>query len=395
MSIHSEALSAIRALREWIKAVPADVAAALPAMPGVEADWLDMVEGELVMFVELEGAHADAHARFRTLMGIPFDESRATQSGDSEEVRKKLPLPYPQGEPGMGGVLLHGTVLVPVEGQDQPQPRAVARMACPMCHGDSGYHRAVPVDGTLPTGNPNVPMTAQYVACARCDGADGVSLDGAHWYREPVFPIGYETQPANGQRIAGLNDQRQNEPQIIPKTISAPLADHIAARGKMVDVKASIGNLTASNLFKLKLLGYEVFQTLSGALTIHKLPDPVSGFGMEGKSWFAVGTFESELGRFVAASYAEAQELALNAFGRAAIPVSERLPEHRQEVLFKVEDLDANGQPKEYGNHGRWLGGRFTLDREFNMHSFSTPGVGWVASHWLPMPPQCVSEGGV
>lgn len=307
MSIHGEALSAIRALREWIKAVPADVAAALPAMPGVDADWLDMVEGELVMFVELEGAHADAHARFRTLMGIPFDESRATQAGDSEEVRKKLPLPCPQGKPGMGGVLLHGTVLVSVEGQDRPQPRAVARMACPMCHGDSGYHRAVPVDGTLPTGNPNVPMTAQYVACARCDGADGVSLDGAHWHREPVFPIGYETQPANGQRIAGLSDQRQNEPQIIPETISAP-------------------------------------------------------------------------------------QRATEGMSQAPIPVSERLPVDGQDVLFKVQEL-RDGKP--YGNHGRWLGGRFR--NEAGRPTFSTPGVGWQASHWLPMPAQCVSEerGGV
>lgn len=176
MSIHGEALSAIRALREWIKAVPADVAAALPAMPGVDADWLDMVEGELVMFVELEGAHADAHARFGTLI--------------------------------------------------------------------------------------------------------------------------------NGQRIAGLGDQRQNEPQIIPETISAP-------------------------------------------------------------------------------------QRATERMPQAPIPVSERLPVDGQDVLFKVQEL-RDGKP--YGNHGRWFGGRFR--NEAGRPTFSTPGVGWQASHWLPMPPQCINGGG-
>lgn len=45
--INSEALQVIKALREWVMAVPADVAAALPAMPGIDADWMDAVEAAL------------------------------------------------------------------------------------------------------------------------------------------------------------------------------------------------------------------------------------------------------------------------------------------------------------------------------------------------------------
>lgn len=45
--MQKEALSAIRALREWVRAVPDDVAAALPAMPGMDGDWLDSVERAL------------------------------------------------------------------------------------------------------------------------------------------------------------------------------------------------------------------------------------------------------------------------------------------------------------------------------------------------------------
>lgn len=43
----ADAESAIAALREWIHAVPADVAATLPTMPGVDGDWLDSVQADL------------------------------------------------------------------------------------------------------------------------------------------------------------------------------------------------------------------------------------------------------------------------------------------------------------------------------------------------------------
>lgn len=54
-----DALSAIRALREWVQAVPDDVAASLPAMPGVDGDWLDRVEAELSVVPEF--THVATH----------------------------------------------------------------------------------------------------------------------------------------------------------------------------------------------------------------------------------------------------------------------------------------------------------------------------------------------
>lgn len=43
----ADAEAAITALREWIQAVPADVVATLPAMPGVDGDWLASVQADL------------------------------------------------------------------------------------------------------------------------------------------------------------------------------------------------------------------------------------------------------------------------------------------------------------------------------------------------------------
>jgi hypothetical protein len=43
----SDAAFAIEALRECIQAIPADVAASLPAMPGVDGDWLSEVQENL------------------------------------------------------------------------------------------------------------------------------------------------------------------------------------------------------------------------------------------------------------------------------------------------------------------------------------------------------------
>jgi hypothetical protein len=44
-ALRKDALTAIRALREWVQAVPDD--AQLPAMPGIDGDWLDEVEAAL------------------------------------------------------------------------------------------------------------------------------------------------------------------------------------------------------------------------------------------------------------------------------------------------------------------------------------------------------------
>ena len=59
-----DALSAIRALREWVQAAPDDVAASLPAMPGVDGDWLDRVE------VELSAAPEFTHVATRKLQEL-------------------------------------------------------------------------------------------------------------------------------------------------------------------------------------------------------------------------------------------------------------------------------------------------------------------------------------
>lgn len=53
-AVNSEALKVINALREWVMAVPADVAASLPAMPGIDADWMDGVVAALTARVQAE-----------------------------------------------------------------------------------------------------------------------------------------------------------------------------------------------------------------------------------------------------------------------------------------------------------------------------------------------------
>jgi hypothetical protein len=45
-----QALEAHKMLRDWIKAVPQEVA--LPAMPGIDGDWLDEVESNLCAALE-------------------------------------------------------------------------------------------------------------------------------------------------------------------------------------------------------------------------------------------------------------------------------------------------------------------------------------------------------
>ena len=39
---------AIRALREYIQALPNEVIASLPAMPGIDGDWLDVLQANLM-----------------------------------------------------------------------------------------------------------------------------------------------------------------------------------------------------------------------------------------------------------------------------------------------------------------------------------------------------------
>ena len=43
----ADAAYAVQALREYIEAIPSDVAASFPAMPGIDGDWLDELQGRL------------------------------------------------------------------------------------------------------------------------------------------------------------------------------------------------------------------------------------------------------------------------------------------------------------------------------------------------------------
>lgn len=43
---------AIRSLREYIQALPEEVVAALPAMPGIDGDWLDVLQADLKTAIE-------------------------------------------------------------------------------------------------------------------------------------------------------------------------------------------------------------------------------------------------------------------------------------------------------------------------------------------------------
>lgn len=52
---------AIRALREHLQAIPSDVVATLPAMPGVDGDWLDQVQDSLQVAVADPAAFTPGH----------------------------------------------------------------------------------------------------------------------------------------------------------------------------------------------------------------------------------------------------------------------------------------------------------------------------------------------
>lgn len=63
------------------------------------------------------------------------------------------------------------------------------------------------------------------------------------------------------------------------------------------------------------------------------------------------------------------------------INVDDRLPEEGQDVAFIV---DSDKSPVFSYLHGERLGGRF--HRLAGRATFSVPGIGFVASHWMPLP---------
>lgn len=52
----SDLLTVAKAYQEWIKAVPDEVAASLPAMPGIDGDWADEVMYKAKSLVSKDGS---------------------------------------------------------------------------------------------------------------------------------------------------------------------------------------------------------------------------------------------------------------------------------------------------------------------------------------------------
>lgn len=65
------------------------------------------------------------------------------------------------------------------------------------------------------------------------------------------------------------------------------------------------------------------------------------------------------------------------------IPVTERLPDPLQACNFIIDKPDSR-------RHGKVYGGTYTGDpgseHEDRRNEFSTPGISWNASHWMPSP---------
>lgn len=67
----NSALAVIKGLREYIAAIPEDVVAQLPAMPGLDGDWMDSVQHDLELAVK-----GDAR-RYSAFEGVSGDECEA------------------------------------------------------------------------------------------------------------------------------------------------------------------------------------------------------------------------------------------------------------------------------------------------------------------------------
>lgn len=64
------------------------------------------------------------------------------------------------------------------------------------------------------------------------------------------------------------------------------------------------------------------------------------------------------------------------------IDVKERQPEELQEVAFIVDSDDPNYAGRKMS--GRYQGVKGTGERAY--YEFTTPGIGWSGTHWMPLP---------
>ena len=78
-----EALQVIQALRCYVQAIPEEVAAKLPAMPGVDADWMDTVEADLKTAIS-----ADQASGHRS-MQIPVTSEMIAAAESVEDLYKR------------------------------------------------------------------------------------------------------------------------------------------------------------------------------------------------------------------------------------------------------------------------------------------------------------------
>ena len=81
-----ESANAIRALREYIMAIPDSVVAALPAMPGVDSDWLDQVQSSLQIAIAAPSAFTPGHPTDRVEQAWLLMHSDDGAGGDADEV---------------------------------------------------------------------------------------------------------------------------------------------------------------------------------------------------------------------------------------------------------------------------------------------------------------------
>lgn len=188
-------------------------------------------------------------------------------------------------------------------------------------------------------------------------------------------------------------EQRQNEQQIIPETIPDPALQAECAQSEQAPAQQDVAATdmqvwrehSAINRFR-ETAERTLFEDAMYRRVAHLMPD---------RALFnRMFLHKDENGEYRNPADMAAWDMwqvgrALQLAPQAPIPVSERLPEEGQDVLFKVERLIFGGS-NEHEINGRWLAGHYcSVDGKAR---FGSIGALWIASHWLPMPPQCKND---